>query len=177
MKKIIAEDFGSILNKKKKLEKVLKVQINGRGKEIFVEGDPFDEYEAEKVIEAMEAGFSVDTALLIKTKELAFETFNIKSFTKRKDLKSIRSRIIGKEGATLRTLTQLADCFIEIKNNDVAIIGYPEEIKTTQDAIINLIKGSKQSNVYKFLEKRQPKPILDLGLKGSKNKKRKDSEE
>ena len=51
-------------------------------------------------------------------------------------------------------------------DNLVGIIGDAELIKNTQDAIISLIKGSKQSNVYTRLEKQKVKPVLDLGLKG-----------
>jgi len=165
MKKIISEKVGSIMADRNRLEKTLKVKLTNRGKEIYIEGAPFDEYEAEKVLEAINHGFSAQTAVKIKTEELAFEVFNIKSYTNRKDLERVRARVIGAKGRTLATLTQLTDCFFEITNNDVGIIGRPEEIKTAQDAIINIIKGSKQANVYKFLEKHHPKPAIDLGLK------------
>lgn len=168
MKKIISNKVGSIMKDKNKIEKVLKVKMTNRGKEIFIKGEPTNEYETEKVIDAINAGFSIETALIIKTKELSFEILNIKDFTKRKNLQRIRGRIIGTKGKTLSTLTHLADCFFEISNNNVGIIGPPEKMKTAQEALVSLIKGSKQANVYKYLEKHQTKPILDLGLKTNK---------
>ena len=165
MKKIISEHAGSIMKEKVRLEKELKVKITNRGKEIYIEGEPFQEYEAEKVFDAINLGFSIETAIQIKTRELEFEKFNIKKYTNRTNLQSIRARLIGTKGKTLKTLSQLTDCFLEIKDNDIGIIGFPEEIKKAEEAITSIIKGSKQSNVYKFLEKRQSKPVLDLGLK------------
>jgi rRNA processing protein Krr1/Pno1 len=59
----------------------------------------------------------------------------------------------------------LTDCNFELKNNEVGIIGNPEHIENAQNAVIAIIKGAKQSNVYSFLEKHKPGEIIDLGLK------------
>ena len=165
MKKLIFEKLPRIIKNRKKLEEALNVKITNRGKEVFVEGEPLDEYAAEKVLDAIEIGFPLEIALSIKEDEMAFEIISIKDYTKRKDLGSIRARIIGKDGKTLRTLTNLTDCNFEIKGNVVGIIGYAEEIETAQNALISLIQGSKQANVYAYLEKHHPEPIIDLGLK------------
>jgi rRNA processing protein Krr1/Pno1 len=58
-----------------------------------------------------------------------------------------------------------------MKNNEVGIIGSPELIKNAGDAVISIIHGSKQANVYSFLEKHHIQPVLDLGLKEPKKKK------
>lgn len=168
MKKIISDRVGSIMKEKEKLEKELDLKLANRGREIYLTGLPIDEYEAEKILEAINFGFKKEIALMIKEKELTFEILRIKDFTRRKDLQTIRARIIGTEGKTLKTLAKLTDCFIEVHNNEVGIIGHPERIKTAIDGVISLIKGSKQSNVYSFLEKHQPRPIIDLGLKEKK---------
>jgi len=165
MKKLIFEKLPRIIKNRKKLEEALNVKITNRGKEVFVEGEPLDEYAAEKVLDAIEIGFPLEIALSIKEDEMAFEIISIKDYTKRKDLGSIRARIIGKDGKTLRTLTNLTDCNFEIKGNVVGIIGDAEEIETAQNALISLIQGSKQANVYAYLEKHHPEPIIDLGLK------------
>ena len=49
--------------------------------------------------------------------------------------------------------------------NYVSILGHPEEIEKAYEAIIQLIRGSKHANVYKYLEQHRPEPVLDLGLK------------
>jgi len=165
MKTIICEKLPRILKGKRKLEKKLNVKITNRGKEVSITGKPEDEYIAEKVIDALEFGFPFSTALLIKDEDFIFEVLNIKDHTKRKDLKRIRARIIGTKGKTLQTLHQLTKSYFELKDNHVGIISGPETLENAQEAVISIIKGSKQANVYSFLEKHQAKHEIDLGLK------------
>ena len=165
MKKILSDKVARIIKNKKRLEKILKVKITNRGKEVFIEGDSEDEYAAEKVIDALNLGFPFEAAILIKKENFSFEILNIKDYTKRKDLEIIRARIIGKGGKALKTLHGLTKCYFELNNNNVGIIGSSEHIKNAENSIISIIKGAKHSNVYSFLEKHQPERIVDLGLK------------
>lgn len=171
MKQIFSEEIELISKNKKKLERILNIKITIEGKEISIDGKSEDEFIAEKVIDAIGFGFPVPRALLIKEEDFLFEIINIKEHTKRKDFETIRARIIGKGGKTLKTLSDLTECFFEIKDNHVGIIGDPENIKNAQEAIISIVQGSKQANVYSFLEKHHVQPILDLGLKEKKPKK------
>ena len=165
MQTIISEKLPRIIKNRKKLEEKLKVKISNRGKEVTIDGKPEDEYTAEKVIEALEFGFPFSVAMLIKEEDYVFEIINIKDHTTRKDLERVRARLIGKKGKTLQTLNQLTKCNFELKDNAIGIVGDAEYIRNAQEAIISLIKGSKQSNVYAHLEKHQVKPVVDLGLK------------
>ena len=169
---LVSEDSSKVAKNKKRLERLLNVKIIIKGEEISVEGIAENEYIAEKVISAINFGFPVSVALLIKEEDFLFEILDIKKYTHRKDFKTIRARIIGKGGKTLKTLNNLTECFFELKDNDVGIIGSPELIKNAQDAIIFLIQGSKQANVYSYLEKHHVKPVLDLGLKEKKDKRK-----
>ena len=168
MKKIISDKLIRITKNKRKLQEKLNVKITNRGKEVYIKGQPEDEYTAEKVIDAVNFGFPFTTALLIKEEGANFEILNIKDYTKRNDLESVRARIIGKHGKTLQTLSQLTNCNLELKDNNVAIIGDPEFIENVQNALISIIQGSKQTNVYSFLEKHRVQPVIDLGLKNTK---------
>lgn len=165
MKKIFSEKFLRIVKNKKKLEEKLNIKLTNRGKEISIEGDSLNEYIAEKVIEALNFGFPFSVSVLIKDEDFLFEILNIKDYTRGKDLERIRARIIGKKGKTLKTLSQLTNCNFELKDNQIGIIGDAENIENAQQAIVSIVRGSKQSNMYSFLEKHRPKPILDLGLK------------
>ena len=173
---LISEDISKVIKNKKRLERLLNVKIIIKGEEISVEGIPENEYIAEKVIDAINFGFPVPIALLIKEEDLLFEILGIKTYTHRKDLGTVRARIIGKAGKTLKTLNTLTQCYFELKDNDVGIIGSPELIKNAQDAVIFIIQGSKQANVYSYLEKHHIKPVLDLGLKEKKKYKKKSKE-
>jgi len=165
---LVSDDISKVVKNKKRLERLLNVKIIIKREEISVEGIPEDEYIAEKVIDAINFGFPVSAALLIKEEEFLFEILDIKKYTHRKDFETIRARIIGKGGKTLKTLNTLTGCYFELKDNDVGIIGSSELIKNAQDAVIFLIQGSKQANVYSFLEKHHVQPVLDLGLKEKK---------
>lgn len=168
MIKLICNKLPRITKNHKRLEDNLGVKITTRGKEVYVNGNPEAEYEAEKIIEALEFGFPYSTVLLLKDGEYIFEIINIKHYTTRKDLARIKGRIIGAKGKTLKTLSHLTKCYFEIKDNCIGIIGDPEYIKNAQEAIIHLIKGAKQANIYSYLEQHQPEPIFDLGLKEKK---------
>jgi ribosomal RNA assembly protein len=170
MKKIISDKIVRILKNKHNIEDELNVKISVKGDEVEIDGNPEDEYIAEKVIDAINIGFPYDIAFLIKKEDYHFEILSIKDYTTKKDLKSVRARIIGKEGKTLRVLSDLSQCSFELKDNSLGIIGPPECISQTQDALISLIRGSKQANVYTLLEKHRPEPIVDLGLKEKKKK-------
>jgi ribosomal RNA assembly protein len=172
MKIIPSEESKKLTKVAKQLEKELNVSIKIKEKEVAVEGDAEDEYISGQVIEAVLFGFPIEAALLIKAEEFLFEILNIKDYTHRKDLERIRARVIGSEGRTLRTLNQLTDCYFEIKGNEVGIIGAPESIKTAHDALIMVVQGSKQANVYAFLEKHHAAPVFDLGLKEPKKEKK-----
>ncbi len=171
MKTIIVDNSSKITENKTKLEKMLNLKIIPKGNEIIIEGNAEDEYIGEMIIDALNFGFPLSSAFLIKTEDFMFETLSIKNYTHRKDLDRIRARIIGSSGRTFRTLSELTECFFQIKNNEVGIIGSPELIKNAHDAVVSIIQGSKQANVYAFLEKHKAQPILDLGLKEQKKKK------
>jgi KH domain-containing protein len=168
MKTIVCDKIIRIIKGKKKLEEKLNLKLKIENKKVTISGEPEDEYVGEKVILALDFGFGFNEALEIKEEGKMFEIVSIKKYTKRKDFKTIRSRIIGKGGKTLKVLTQLTNCAFELKENEIAVIGYPEEIENGKKAIEDLIRGAKQSNVYAYLEKHRIKPVEDFGLKDEK---------
>ena len=168
MKKIFSEKFPRVIKNKKNLEKELNVKLKVDGTEITIDGESVDEYIAEKVITAIDFGFPLSVALMLKDDEYVFESLNIKDYTKKTNLVSVRARIIGKGGKTIKTLSDLTKCYFEIKDNQVGIVGNSEDIQNALQSIISIAQGSKQSNVYHYLEKHHPMPIFDLGLKEEK---------
>ena len=165
MKTIYSEKIARIIKARKRLETVLEVKISLNGSEVIINGEPEDEYYAEKVIDALNFGFPFKEAISIKKEEKEFEIIHIKDHTHRKDLKTIRARIIGTGGKALKTLTNLTECHFELKDNSMGIIGKPENMENGINGVISIIKGSKHGDVYKGLERNHPQPIDDLGLK------------
>jgi len=165
VKTIIVDKLSKITKNRKRLEKKLNVKIVNRGREVKIEGMPEDEYIADKVIDALNFGFQYSDAIRIKEEDFEFEQFSIKDYTHRRNLAGVRARVIGTKGKTLNTLGDLTGCVVELRDNEVGIIGPVESIKNAQDAVISIIQGAKQSHAYKFLEKNRPTPIGDLGLR------------
>ena len=153
-----------VIRIKKRLETKLKVNIEIDHTEVKVDGDELDVFLALEIIKAINAGFTFNNALLLTDENYDIEIINIKDFS-RKSPSLVKSRIIGTQGKTLRTLTELSECLMKIKDNDVYIIGPAEKIKDAVTALKSLIRGSKQSNVYSYLERQKNKFIPDLGLK------------
>ncbi|MBU2612100.1 MAG: hypothetical protein KKB62_00065 [Nanoarchaeota archaeon] len=162
---MVSDKIVRIIKNKKRLEKTLNVKITNAGKEVSVAGSPENEYEAIRVLDALNIGFSFSDAISLKESELEFDVINIRDFVRRGNIEKIRGRLIGKEGRVLAALSQLTKCSLEMKGNEIGIIGNPEDIKPAIDAITQIVQGSKHANVYKSLEKRKEEPLLDLGLK------------
>ena len=135
------------------LEKKLNVKITIKGKKVTISSsNELDEYEASIILEAINFGFSIQKALLIKEQEMLFRIINIKDFTRKKNLREVRARIIGRQGKTRKTIERILNCHIVIKNNEIGIICETESIEELITAITNLIRGTKQSNTYRYLE-------------------------
>ncbi len=91
-------------------------------------------------------------------------------------MEEVRSRVIGTEGKTRKTVESITGCYIIIKDNVVGILGPTEEVEAASTAIANIAKGSKQGNAYRYLERmNQARKLHDEGL-GLKAVKEKDSQ-
>ena len=166
METITLEKTKEFLRTKKELEDKLKVKLTIKGKTITISGKAIDEYEASMVLDAIGFGFTADDALELKDEDFMFKKIHIKDFTRRKNLEDVRGRIIGKHGKTRKTVEQISDTKIIIHDSEVGIIGNSENIEYAVTAITNIIRGSKQSNVYGYLEKiNRSKKDDGLGLK------------
>src|SRR3989344_8597782 len=164
MIELIVKNIKKIKNDLELLEKRLGVKISIKEpNQITIEGDSLKEYEAQIVLDAISFGYPVRTALLLKDEGMVFQKINIKDVTRRKDLETIKARIIGTQGRTKRTIENIANAELVVSGNDVGIICRAEEIDYIITALKNLIRGSKQSNVYNFLEKiNDQKKKLDI---------------
>jgi len=154
MIELIVKNIKKIKNDLELLEKRLGVKISIKEpNQITIEGDSLKEYEAQIVLDAISFGYPVRTALLLKDEGMVFQKVNIKDVTRRKDLETIKARVIGTQGRTKRTIENIADANLIITGNDVGVICSTDEVDYVITALKNLIRGSKQSNVYNFLEK------------------------
>lgn len=151
-----------IQKEKAELERKLKVKISITGKKVEIEGDTVNEYEASIIFEAMEFGFSSTKALALLSHDIIFRKIPIKQFTRRKELKEVRGRVIGSKGKTKNTIEEISGCdmLVNEEQNQIGLIGSALEMDEAITALEKLIRGSKQANVYRFLER------INAGRKG-----------
>ncbi len=154
MEIIYLQKIAEVKKEQQMLEEKLNIKMFIKGKQVTISGESLDEYEASVVFEAISFGFSIQTALLLKSEDFMFRRINIKHVTNRKNLEIVKARVIGTHGKVRRALEQLADCRIIIMGNEIGIIGPTEDMEEATTGVESLIRGSKQSNVYNYLEKR-----------------------
>ncbi len=159
MKTFILNNTSKIIRYKSALEKKLKVRIAIEGKRITLSGEEFNQFIASKVIEALEANFTLPAALLLAEEDFILEHLNIKEISRRNRRSDVRARVIGKKGRTMEIIGELSDCYVTLNDNVVSIIGPADKIEIALHALKALIRGSKQSSVYTYLEKQKKKPL------------------
>src|SRR3989344_8473704 len=149
----IVSNLKEIIRNKEMLEEKLNGKIKLKNKTLSIETNPFNEYEAQRVFDAINLGFSVEKALKVLDEETDFIKINIKDYSNTKNLAVVRSRLIGTNGKTKKTIEEITKCDIVIHENQVGIIGPAEIAESALVAVTNIIKGTKQANAYKYLEK------------------------
>ena len=152
MNSIYVKKILEVQKNKELIEKELKVKIKIVGHKVSVEGEPVEEYIAESVFCAINFGFPIRKSLMLKSEETVFKIIHIKSYTKR-NLKDVLARLIGKRGKTRKTFSEISGCEIIVKDTEVGILGEVEAVGNAETAIISLIRGSKQANMYRYLER------------------------
>lgn len=155
MRTIILNHPSTIARHKSVLEKKLKVRITLKGSKMDLSGDEFNQFIALKVIEALEANFTLPAALLLAEEDFILEHLNIKEISRRNKRSDVRARVIGKEGRTLEIIGELSDGYVTLHDNVVSVIGPADTIEIAIHALKALIRGSKQSSVYAYLEKQK----------------------
>ena len=142
------------LRTKVRLEQKLNAKLTlGKDKTLTIETDPLNEFEAQRVFDAMNLGFSTEDALRVLDEENSFVKVNIKDLANTKNLEVVRARIIGTHGKTKATIEEITKCTIKLHENIVGIIGPAEIIETALTAVTNIVRGTKQANAYRYLER------------------------
>ena len=152
-----------------KIEKKIKIHFTFNNNKISFKGNELNEFLTEEIIRALEFGFEIDDALLLLEEDYELKFVNIKEHTKRRNLKDVRSRVIGRRGKAIRTIENLTNSRMVVNENEIGLILNNDSAEMTLQAIESLIQGSKHGNIYSYLEKQRSKKFRgsfdDLGLK------------
>ena len=144
---------------KKDLEESTKTKIDIDSKEgdILVSGDDaLGLYTAREIIRAIGRGFNPDIAKLLLNPDYSFEIVDLADYVKSKDaMLRLKGRVIGSEGKSRRLIEELTECNVSVFGKTISIIGTPDAVANAKQAVISLLRGSKHSNVYHWLEGRK----------------------
>jgi ribosomal RNA assembly protein len=151
------------------IEKKIKIRINVKQSSLTIKGNEVNEFLVEKILLAIDFGFDVEDALLLKDEDFNLEFINVKEHTRRKNLEEVRARLIGTNGKAKRTIENLTGGVIVVHENEVGFIVDSEHLEQGVQGIISLIQGAKHGNVFTYLEKQNAKlrhiDQEDLGLR------------
>ncbi len=170
MRNIIVDNMKKIKRAIPSIENKVNVKIGFGKNKVSVKGAELNEFLVENIIRAIDFGFDIDDALLLLNTEFVLEFIEVKEHTRRKNLKDVRSRIIGRDGRAKRTIEKLTESAIVINGNNIGVIVDAEHLSTTIQGIESLIAGSKHGNVFGFLERQNikiGKRWKGLGLKNT----------
>jgi len=122
MEVIFLSKISEVRKNKGRLEGELGVKLKIVGKKIEIDGESVAEYDALQFFEAVNFGFSIRKALLLKNEDYVFKKIHIKEYTKR-SLKAVRARLIGTKGKTRKAMSEISGCEILIKESEVGVVG------------------------------------------------------
>ena len=168
MQKLIIIHPNKIRNSISLIESKLKAKVLVNGKNVLVEGAELDEFIVAEVIRAIDFGFDIEDALVLRNPDFSLRFINMKEHSRKKNLGPVRSRVIGTMGRGKGTIEDLTGAIIVVNTNCVGVIVDSEHLDTCVQAIISLIQGAKHANVFAYLEKQNVfhrRQDDDLGLK------------
>ncbi len=129
-----------------------KVRITN-GNNVVIDGEPYDEYNAKNVIQALATGFGFEIALKLLQESYFFKYVDMKDMIKNKShLKLIKARIIGEEGRTKEHIEEVSNVYLSISGNILGIIGTIEDIGIATSAIEVLLGGGTHKKAYRLME-------------------------
>ena len=169
MRNVIVQNMNKVKKAVPAIENSVRVKVGfGKGG-VSLRGSELNEYLVEKVVAAVDFGFDVEDALLLKDEKFVLEFIGVREHTHRKNLKDVRARLIGTGGKARKTIEKLTGAVIVIHDNKVGVIVDSDHLDATVQAIENLIRGAKHGNVFAYLEKqnvnRSKFDDEDLGLR------------
>ncbi len=144
-----------------RLQVKLEIESEAGGVEINLNEkatDPSVLFRAKDVVTAIGRGFSPDQAFrLIRNEDVVFDFIDLRAIFGRSDsdIRRVKSRIIGMNGKTRRTIEELTEADVVVYGHTVGFIGTFEQVDIARNAVQMIIQGSEHHSVYNFLQKKR----------------------
>jgi ribosomal RNA assembly protein len=138
--------------------------------------DPSLLFRAKDVATAIGRGFSPEQAFrLIRNEDAVFDFIDLRTIFDRSesDIRRVKSRIIGMNGKTRRTIEELTEADVVVYGHTVGLIGTFEQVDAARNAVQMIIQGSQHHTVYSYLQKKRrelKKQMLELWEKPEKER-------
>ncbi len=131
-----------------------KIKINIEGEVSISSDDNINVFNATPLVRAIARGFNPEIAYSLFNENNMLEIIDMTEFSgsSEKKLIRIRSRMIGKDGKSRKSIEELTNTSISIQGKTVAVIGHIEGVTLARKAIEKLLNGSPHGNVYKYIE-------------------------
>jgi ribosomal RNA assembly protein len=119
---------------------------------------------AVETINAINSGFSPERAFeLLEDEDLLLDIIDLsQTGDNPHQLDRLKGRIIGKDGRAREQIENMTDVDLSVFGHTVALIGYPEQMKTARAAIDMLIEGVPHENVFAFLDRKRKEAKQDM---------------
>ena len=144
-----------------RLQVKLEIESEAGGVEISLcenSLDPSLLFKAKDVVTAIGRGFSSDqTYRLMRSEDAIFDFIDLRIIFGRSesDIHRVKSRIIGMNGKTRRTIEELTEADVVVYGHTVGFIGTFEQVDIARNAVQMIIQGSEHHTVYNFLQKKR----------------------
>ena len=144
-----------------RLQVKLEIESEAGGVEIVLDEkatDPSVILRAKDAVTAIGRGFAPDQAFrLIRNDETVFDFIDLRIIFDRSesDMRRIKSRLIGMNGKTRRTIEELTEADVVVYGHTVGIIGTFEQVDVARNAVQMIIQGCEHHTVYNFLQKKR----------------------
>lgn len=136
---------------RKAIEKEYDVKLSFDGNLVEINGEGLNLFQAKIIAKAIARGFSPKKAFRLFNEDEALEIVELSGMRDNK-IKLIRSRMIGTNGKARRMIERFSGCSVSVYGKTISIIGKYEQISIAREAVSMIIRGSKHSKVYGFLQ-------------------------
>ena len=171
--KIATNRVGVLIGKggstKKELEAKTHTTITIDSREGLIKVEGAEEHtllvlRAVETINAINSWFSPERAFeLLDDEDLLLDIIDLsRTADNPHQLDRLKGRIIGKDGRAREQIENMTDVDLSVFGHTVALIGYPEQMKTARAAIDMLIEGIPHENVFAFLDRKKKEAKQDM---------------
>ncbi|NLI74155.1 MAG: RNA-processing protein [Euryarchaeota archaeon] len=173
--RIPKDRVGALIGEKGKTKEIIE-RRTGVGLDIDSEGevsigdnaeDPLAALKVVDLVRAIGRGFAPHRAMRLLDEDEYLEVLEISDYIGKKsdNLSRVRSRLIGTNGKTRKIIEDLTGANMSIYGSTVALIGNSVQLPIAKKAVEMLLRGSKHSNVYRYLERsRATLRIAEMGF-------------